>query len=308
MSLLRDIQDAAIDANTDISVVLRKCKVLAARLGNEEFKLWVERELNGYSSKGEVPKYRILKVQSFGHFSGVAGSGIKNAPIPPSCLPKTYREYVNTEYLMDSISYYLSLMKDRDSGSGNFQVNWPADLVAEVGGDIIQYMNCVSAWKIIPVGAIASLLDTVRNRILSFVLEIEAEAPDAGEASPATAPIPTERVTQVFNNIILGNVDTFTAGSQIISQNIEITVKKNDLASLHSFLKSIGIGQQDLGGLDKAIKEDAKSEKQGDVGNNVNTWIEKMKKKAENGAWSIATAVAAQLLVKAILLYYGYQT
>lgn len=45
MSLLRDIQNDVIDANVDISVILRKCKVLAVRLGNEPFENWVDQEL-----------------------------------------------------------------------------------------------------------------------------------------------------------------------------------------------------------------------------------------------------------------------
>jgi hypothetical protein len=53
MSLLRDIQNAAITTNTEISVLLRMCRVLAARLGNEQFKCWVESELEGYKSNDE---------------------------------------------------------------------------------------------------------------------------------------------------------------------------------------------------------------------------------------------------------------
>lgn len=48
MSLLREIQDAAISSDVELAVLLRKCKVLAARLGSNEFKSWVESELSGY--------------------------------------------------------------------------------------------------------------------------------------------------------------------------------------------------------------------------------------------------------------------
>jgi len=51
VSLLREIQEAAIDSRVELTTLLRKCKVLAARLGNVEFKEWVEQELNGYKSK-----------------------------------------------------------------------------------------------------------------------------------------------------------------------------------------------------------------------------------------------------------------
>ena len=88
MTLLRDIQDAAIDTNSDISFLLRKCKVLAARLGNSEFKNWVDQELNGYKNLESLPDYRFFYGRSKGHFSGPYGSGIKNADIPLSCIDK----------------------------------------------------------------------------------------------------------------------------------------------------------------------------------------------------------------------------
>ena len=61
MTLLREIQADAVDTNVDISVLLRKCKVLAARLGNKEFNLWVERELNGYTSREVYRNTEYLK-------------------------------------------------------------------------------------------------------------------------------------------------------------------------------------------------------------------------------------------------------
>lgn len=303
MSLLREIQNAAIDGDVDISVVLRKCKVLAARLGNEEFNLWVERELNGYTSKEELPAYRILHVQSFGHFAGFFGSGLKNAPIPPSSVPEQFRDLVTTAYLMEPISHYASLTKDK--GIRNFQSQWPADLIALVGDKIIDNMTCMSAWQRIAGNSIAALLDTVRNRILSFVLEIETVAPDAGEAPPNASPIPEERISQVFQTIILGNVTSLTAGSQTITHDIQVTVVQNDLESLGKFLVSLGIGQQDLEELHGAIQEDAKSDTKGGIGNNVGAWIGRMISKAASGTLDVAATVAANVLTKALLNYYG---
>lgn len=70
VSLLHDIQATAIKADEDIAVLLRQCKVLAAKLGNQEFKQWLDWELNGYTSIETLPPYRILAVQSRGNFVG----------------------------------------------------------------------------------------------------------------------------------------------------------------------------------------------------------------------------------------------
>ncbi|WP_257233996.1 MULTISPECIES: AbiTii domain-containing protein [unclassified Acinetobacter] len=91
MSLLREIQNDAVNSNIKVSDLLRRCKVLAYRLGNEDFKTWVDSELNGYESLDGIPSYRIYNdVNSKGHFSGAFGSGLRNADIPSNCFPKEF--------------------------------------------------------------------------------------------------------------------------------------------------------------------------------------------------------------------------
>jgi hypothetical protein len=46
MSLLREIQNDLSRTEVDVPIVLRKCKILAARLGSKEFSQWIEWELN----------------------------------------------------------------------------------------------------------------------------------------------------------------------------------------------------------------------------------------------------------------------
>lgn len=59
MTLLEDIQNAAIDAKSDLGTLLRKCKLLAARLGSQQLEDWVLWESNGYPADVNVPDYRI---------------------------------------------------------------------------------------------------------------------------------------------------------------------------------------------------------------------------------------------------------
>lgn len=306
MSLLKEIQADAVDANVDISVVLRKCKVLAARLGNKEFNLWVERELNGYTSREDLPEYRILKVESCGNFLSV-GWKADGIPIPPSSIPEKYRDIVTTAYFVDPISSYQWLIRGNENAGDILRQPWPADLIGLVGSEIYEDMNCVSAWKVISKSTIAAILDTVRNRILSFVLEIEAEAPDAGEAPPNVRPIADERVNQVFNTYIQGDVANLMAGSQTITYDTKITVVQNDLDSLKEYLASLGIGEPDLKELDQAIQEDAQSGVKGSLGNKVKGWMGKMISKAGSSTWNVATSAAANILIKALSRYYGFE-
>ena len=118
MSLLREIQKDAVDSNVKLATLLRKCKVLAARLGNLEFKQWVESELNGYNgnSSEELPNYRIIKVNSKGHFSGPFGSGLRNADMPLLCVPEEAREVLGHSYFRDPVAALEALVDQSDSG------------------------------------------------------------------------------------------------------------------------------------------------------------------------------------------------
>lgn len=220
MSLLREIQQAATDSDVDLPSLLRKCKILANRLGNPEFKQWVNFELNGYPDLDKLPDYRIFGVQVLGDFSGPMGSGLKNAPIPSSCIPEDLREVLFTCRMNSPVAALASLIEDSD---GTAQEPWNANITAHSGQQIVRGMNCLRAWKVIPVNQLISITDVIRTKILDFALEIEAENPEAGEAQPNAQPIPQEKVQQVFNTYITGNGNNITTASQHVSQEANNT-------------------------------------------------------------------------------------
>ncbi len=304
MSLLREIQDAAVDTRIELPVVLRKCKILAARLHYDALNKWIDQELNGYDSKDGCPPYRILSVDSKGHFAGPFGSGLRDAPIPVGCLPEKYRDFVSTAYLTEGVSAYENLVK-RSSSADSFQIPWPSDLVALASRRIYKRMSCLSAWQDISIGSVVNLLDTVRNRILSLVLEIEADAPDAGEAELDSRPISQERLTQVFNTYILGGTSSVAVGGSEFSQTIHQQVHSGDFSSLKDYLRTVGLKDEDFTELEVALKDDQKPEDPDHLGEKVSHWIGRMVGKTLTGAWNVGSSVAADLLVRAIRSYYG---
>jgi hypothetical protein len=304
MSLLREIQDAATNETISLAVVLRKCKILATRLKHEPFKKWVEQELNGYDSREDLPEYRIIHgVGSFGHFAGPFGSGLQNAPIPPRCIPEEFREWIEKIEMFEGVSTYEDYTREEA-----VRIQWPPDLTALVGLRIYQNMNCLQAWKLLPRGTVVGLLDTIRNRVLSFALEIEEIAPDAGDVAPGVRPLSEQRVSQVFNSYILGGNNTIAAGSSHFTQISTFEVRKNDFESLKNYLTSAGLTHEDVSELALAIKEDALPTGAMKPGKRVSGWIGKMVSKAASGTWDIATSAAADILSKAVSSYYGFDS
>jgi hypothetical protein len=304
MTLLRDIQNSAIDSNVRLSDLLRKCKVLATRLKNEELNKWVDAELNGYQSQDDLPPYRIIRCIAKGHFGGPFGAEMRNITIPASCLPEKKRAWAQSVHLIQPISSLEELVR---SEGGNLQCEWPGDLIASVGNKIYKGYSLYAAWLSIPNGAIVAILDTVRNRILNFALEIEKEAPDAGEAPPNSKPIPEEQVSQIFNTIITGSVQNVATGSSNFTQSGQFTVSQGDFTSLSSFLKSQGVPEEDIKSLQEAIKEDDKEKQPQGFGQKVSAWIGKMLSKAGTVAWNISTSSAGTLLTRAVAQYYGFE-
>jgi len=300
MSLLSEIQADVTEANADIAAVLRKCKVLAVRLGSKDFQSWIDYELNGYPSKDETPDYRILEhVPSYGHFVGVARSQLRHHPIPISAIPKEYREVIANLYLIEPISYYSSLAAQYSSDP-TIHLGWNPDLIAYLTDKILSGFQLLGAWQSISTSSLVALVDTVKNRVLNFVLEIEAEAPNAGDSLQGEKPIPEERVAQVFNTVIWGGSAQIAGGNQTIKHETDIKIIQNDFDSLRRFLSSLKVEEDSIQELHEAIEEDEKNQKETAFGKRVQDWLGKMISKAADGSWQIAPSVAANLLTIAL--------
>jgi hypothetical protein len=301
MTLLQEIQAGAVDGNTDLPTLLRKCRILAARLKNEEFKRWVQHELDGYPPGSALPDYRKMPCQSFGHFSGFFGSGIKNAPIPLRCIPQEYRYLVTDVEFRNGVGALQNLMA-RDDGHP-LQEFWPADLIAIVASDILDSMNLMQAWKLIPPSAIVRILETVRNRILSFVLEIESASPDAGEGT-LTPALTSDKVSNVFNTYIMGNVGNLASGSSNVHQQTTFNISTGDWAALERCLKSLNVDESDIKDLKDAVDKEPTAPS-GSLGKRVSDWVGKMISKSAQGLWDVGVNVASNILTKLISQYYG---
>ena len=156
-------------------------------------------------------------MNSKGHFSGPFGSGINNADIPLSSLPKEWRGSMSVGNIMSSVASIEALVIS--SNGHNPSLPWDPDLVALVGRSIYSNMSCMQAWKVIPITGLIEILSEIRNRVLSFVLEIEAQEPAAGEAPLNSKPLPDEKVHHIFNTFISGDVQNVATGSHSFEQH-----------------------------------------------------------------------------------------
>ena len=305
MTLLEDIQQSAIDGKSDLAELLRKCKLLAARLGSKPLEDWLVWESNGYPKESSVPEYRIWPLQVFGHFSGPFGSGIRNAPIPIellSFLSDKEKGWYRRHQCRESIAAIEAIL--RDSKKGKVAVT-TGSLAVVIGTKLYQAQNCVQTWAEFEKGRLVEVLNAVRNRILDFALAVGNEAPSAGEMGEKSEKLEQARVNQIFNLTIHGgaaNIIGTATDSSVTFNNIAT----KDFASLEKFLLEKGADPADIAELKEAVDSDTAPTSPGSFGTKVASWIGRMVAKAATGGWQIGAGAAGNLLADAMAKYYGF--
>src|SRR5262249_17319064 len=146
--------------------------------GSGPFKEWVEEELSGYPLGVKLPAYRRIRgVASIGNFGGPLGASLKNIPLPAGPIPAHLRDRYTTIEFREGISQ----LEEMASGKGPLITPWPADLVASVATKYHRGYTLLEARMEISSNVVIGVLDSVRNKVMKFALEIEERNPDAGE-------------------------------------------------------------------------------------------------------------------------------
>lgn len=208
MSLISEIQNEIL-SEKPVSTILRKAKVLAYSLKNQEFKDWIEFELNGY--KGEranpLPDYRNFRSPIFGDFINLAWKN-SNAPIPLSVFPESLQEMISTVEMREGVKELESMLEKSNASSDTqgYRYLLPVELIPSLHSTVYENMGCLGAWRTISCNQIAQILDTIRNRLLSFILELSERYPEYVNSDfENNNTIPTDQIRQVFNFYIMGN-------------------------------------------------------------------------------------------------------
>ena len=301
MTILEDIQNSAVDASSDLATLLRKCKLLAARLGSQPLEDWVVWESNGYPDDSPVPDYRIWPLQVKGHFWGPYGARIEYAPIPFACLPKNARKHYERYECRLSIAGVEAALNDGKSGTIRVSTG---DLALLLGGEVYEHHNCVQAWGEFSAGQVVELLNSVRNRILDFSLALWKEAPNAGEIDISLPVIiGATRVTQIFNTTVFGGSANLVGTSN--DSSIEFNIGSNDFGAVESVLIQNGVAPADVLELRQALDADPVPLSAENLGPKVSGWIARMVGKAASGGWNISLGAAGNLLAQLVAKYYG---
>jgi hypothetical protein len=306
MTLLDELVTDASAEDKSVSTLLRKVKVLAARLKTVQLAEWVDHELVGYSNLAELPKYRgPFDAEVLGVFSDPFGRVLKNAPIPPVAFPKDYREGMLFRITFPQpIAEIESLSNSKDP----LELAWPANALALAnsmiqGGEVHIYegMGIQHAWQRVSQSQLRAIIDNVRTRILELSLSIEEFAPDAGTKD---APLPDAGlVQQIVMNIFGGSPNIAVASSQFSQTNA--LPEPGDREELFSYLRSLGIEEIDVAELGLALEADERDGSLDSMGPQTTGWLGRSVARLTSIGTDVATGATGILIAQALNSYFS---
>lgn len=206
--------DDVADISQQMSGILLRGLLLAGELRSEELKSWITSEIYGYKSGAELPDYRHMKISFLGHYNGRFGAQIRNVPLDTLGIPDDIRGKIEPAHLRDGIAALEQLVLTSSDTFNSAQPWVVVEIFRQFGPQFEGYtLNFVNAWYTKP--AVVNLINTVRTRLLEFLLEIVDRYPDLKKDDAAAETIPASDVNQLAKEKIFHQFFLSTGAMQV---------------------------------------------------------------------------------------------
>ncbi|HWH01631.1 MAG TPA: hypothetical protein VNV66_20470 [Pilimelia sp.] len=177
--LLREIEEGALDDNTPVAAVLRKCLVLGGRAGSSELRDWARRELRGYDRGEDLPPYRTvpapIRIDAVLGYNRVTGQAIG-----PHQLPEVAQKHIK-----ESVPLYFSIseledMARQEGGTGAVNISLPSAsvLVSLMNNGMDEFDQITAVYFSVSRSHLHGVVDKVRTTCTELVAELRAVMPD----------------------------------------------------------------------------------------------------------------------------------
>ncbi|OJV31635.1 MAG: hypothetical protein BGO24_05525 [Sphingomonas sp. 67-36] len=211
--LVDQLQSDALDQGSSVSALLRKVKVAAVKLALGDALEWVQRELDGYKDKDDLPDYRTTR-------GNPVGWNPYHGWQPMLFADERISDMITQVSLFEPVGSFEAILKE--SSSGTLLKPLPAGLVAQ--------MNNMFGWDIpkaaleFPRGSIVNVVEQVRNLVLDWSLEL-ARAGINGEGMAFTM---EERKRAAGSQIHIGQLNGSFSTGDAIGANARVNIGSND--------------------------------------------------------------------------------
>ena len=299
MELLNDIRADLVNESARIVNTLRKARVLAYEVQSPELRQWVISELDGYSDFEKVPDYRRIALPVFGTFNGPGGARMRDVLITTSGLPVELKEVSDILIVPDGVAVIEGLLESGEEALTRMLLPEITQILRRtqtMSGGMILF----ESYQKVPRGNLLGVLDSVKTRLLDFVLDLQERTVTSEGVRSGEIPPEVVREAAIYN-FYGGNNVVATGGNA--HQEVK-NVYEGNFDSLVEHLKGYKVSDEDIIDLKEAFGTEP-VRKDGKFGSKVSAWIGTMISKAASGAWEISADKSSEILVKALQLYSG---
>jgi len=162
-SIILELQRDALDRSILVPDLLRKAFLIAHKLNISEFKVWTNRELNGYENVEEVPDYRVVQgiIKAWKPFKGWQ---------PVIFSDEKVQKTLSIKRFLHSISE-IETMINRDKKEF-IHMPFPPSIGKQLQ-EAIGFETQVTL--MVPISSLVRITDTVRTIILNWSLKLEED-------------------------------------------------------------------------------------------------------------------------------------
>ena len=139
-----------------------------------------------------------------GDFSGAFGSGLRNINFPTFNLPEYIQKFANETKIIQGVKAIESLVKGE---SNELVMNWPPEYTVVCQSKIYTGMTLYYARKVIAKNSMIQILDTIRNKLLDFILDLHKNNPNI-DSEDTINKIPRKEINTAYKSHISGSYDS----------------------------------------------------------------------------------------------------
>ena len=160
-SIVIKLQEMASNEDVSTKELLRKALMVAFKLNLDDFKDWIENEINGYGKNSEIPEYRNVtgEIKVYNSYNG-----IWMPCIWPNVPEEVYNRKINQK--ISEIEYNLKSTK------GILAIPFSTDQLITL---MKYYETPAPPNLIISRASLVGIIESVRNVILEWSLKLEKE-------------------------------------------------------------------------------------------------------------------------------------
>ncbi|MFI3190984.1 hypothetical protein BCS42_12760 [Crenothrix sp. D3] len=222
--LVLELQRDALNSEITVSNLLRKVFVISKKLNIVEIEGWVNKELNGYLTGDEIPEYRIVygEVKAWNPYRGW---------IPAFFQDTQMAELFSKRNMSLSIGEIESLTENE---AHELQVSFSPDMESYlIRNTRLQFKPSLIIGKT----GIINILETVRNNVLDWALELERQGILGEGMSFSPEEKKLAHQTNITNNIGSMHNSQIQQDSAGATQSLAIT--ETDTTELKKFVEEL---------------------------------------------------------------------